>query len=110
MAKVASKIQMQPKPQIRSTTRIGPKHQITIPKDIFKTLKLEVGDFLEASIDDNTIMLVPKKLIPKDQAWFWTEEWQKGEREADEAIARGDLIGPFSNIKDALKALKKKRK
>ena len=92
-----------------STTRIGPKHQITIPKDIFEALNLEVGDFLEAGIEDNTIVLVPQKLIPKDQAWFWTKEWQKGEREADEAIRKGDLMGPFSNIKDALKALKKKR-
>jgi AbrB family looped-hinge helix DNA binding protein len=91
------------------TTRIGPKHQITIPKDIFEALNLEVGDFLEAGIEDSTIVLVPKKLIPKDQAWFWTKEWQKGEREADEAILKGDLVGPFSNIKDALKALKKKR-
>ncbi len=96
--------------QSRSTTRIGPKHQITIPKNIFQTLHLEVGDFLDAGVEDNTIVFVPQKLIPKDQAWFWTEEWQKGERKADEAIRRGDLIGPFSNIKDALKALKKKPK
>jgi len=96
--------------QIRSTVRIGPKHQITIAKDIFEALDLKVGDFLNAHIEDNTIVLVPQKLIPKDQAWFWTKEWQKGEREADEAILKGDLVGPFSNIKDALKALKKKRK
>jgi hypothetical protein len=25
------------------------------------------------------------------QAWFWTEEWQAGEREVDEAIARGEV-------------------
>ncbi len=29
-------------------------------------------------------------LIPKDQLWFWTPEWQKKEREVDEARARGD--------------------
>jgi AbrB family looped-hinge helix DNA binding protein len=94
----------------RSTTRIGPKHQITIPKDIFERLHLEVGDFMDAGIKNNAIVLIPKKLIPKDQAWFWTEEWQKKEREADEAISRGELFGPFSNMKDALKALKKARK
>ena len=95
--------------QIRSTVRIGPKHQITITKDIFEALGLRVGDFLDARLEDGTILLVPQKLIPKDQTWFWTEEWQKGEREADEAILKDDLVGPFSNIKDALKALKKKR-
>jgi bifunctional DNA-binding transcriptional regulator/antitoxin component of YhaV-PrlF toxin-antitoxin module len=100
----------QSKRQINSTVRIGPKHQITIAKDIFEALDLKVGDFLNAHLEDGTIVLVPQKLIPKDQAWFWTEEWQKGEREADEAILKGDLVGPFSNIKDTLKALKKKRK
>jgi hypothetical protein len=29
--------------------------------------------------------------IPTDQRWFWTEEWQAGEREASEQIAAGDL-------------------
>lgn len=28
-------------------------------------------------------------LIDPDQAWFWTEQWQAGEREADEDIAAG---------------------
>jgi antitoxin MazE len=91
------------------TTRIGPKHQITIPKRIFDALNLEVGDFLEAGIEDNTIVFVPKKLIPKDQAWFWTKEWQKREREADKDIREGRLIGPFKSVKEFKKALKKKR-
>ena len=29
--------------------------------------------------------------ISDDQAWFWTEEWQKGEREVDEALAQESL-------------------
>ncbi|MBW1716838.1 MAG: AbrB/MazE/SpoVT family DNA-binding domain-containing protein, partial [Deltaproteobacteria bacterium] len=28
-------------------TKISPKHQITIPKEAFEKLRLEVGDFLE---------------------------------------------------------------
>lgn len=28
--------------------------------------------------------------IPDDQQWFWSEEWQAGEREVDEQIARGE--------------------
>ena len=27
------------------------------------------------------------------RAWFWTDDWQAGEREVDEAIARGDVTG-----------------
>jgi antitoxin MazE len=88
--------------------KIGPKHQITIPKEVFSSLNLEVGDFLDTRVQDNTIVLVPKKLVAKDQAWFWTKEWQEREKEADEAIANGEIAGPFEKASDALKALKKK--
>ena len=30
------------------------------------------------------------KSIPADQAWFWTTEWQAGEREATEQAAAGE--------------------
>jgi len=40
--------------------------------------------------------------VPKDQEWFWTEEWQRGEREVDEALARGEYKS-FDSV-DALLA------
>ncbi len=40
-----------------------------------------------------------------DQAYFWTEEWQKGEREADEDI-RADRVTAFDNVEDALRHLR----
>jgi AbrB family looped-hinge helix DNA binding protein len=88
--------------------KIGPKHQITIPKEIFESLRLKVGDFVETTIRDNAVVLIPQKLVPRDQEWFWTKEWQEREKEADEAIAKGEISGPFSKATDALKALKKK--
>ena len=91
-----------------AAVKIGPKHQVTIPKEVFDALHLEVGDFLDTQVKDNAIVLIPKKLVAKDQEWFWTKEWQAKEREADEAIAKGEVSGPFSKASDALKALKKK--
>jgi antitoxin MazE len=88
--------------------KIGPKHQITIPKEVFSSLNLEIGDFLDTRVQDNTIVLVPQKLVAKDQEWFWTREWQEREKEADEAIAKGEITGPFETASDALKALKKR--
>jgi AbrB family looped-hinge helix DNA binding protein len=88
--------------------KIGPKHQITIPKEIFKSLHLKVGDFVETAIRDNVVVLTPQKLVPRDQEWFWTREWQEKEREADEAILKGKVTGPFDKAADAIKALKKK--
>jgi AbrB family looped-hinge helix DNA binding protein len=79
-------------------TKIGPKHQVTIPKEVFERLHLEVGEYLDVDVKDNRILMVPKKLIPKDQAWFYTPEWQAKEQEADEAIARGEVSESFSSI------------
>lgn len=97
---------------IEPNVRIGPKHQITIPAEVFKKLQLKEGDFLGASVKDAEIILRPKQLIPRDQEWFWTKEWQKKEKEADEDIKLGRLSGPFTDAKNLiahLNFLKKKR-
>jgi hypothetical protein len=33
--------------------------------------------------------MMPKRLIDKSQAYFWTEGWQRGEREAEADIKAG---------------------
>jgi hypothetical protein len=38
------------------------------------------------------IELHPVIPIPSDQAWFWTERWQRMEREADADIAPGRVV------------------
>ena len=93
-------------------TKIGPKHQITIPRAVFEKLHLDEGDYLEVQAKDDQLIMTPKKLITKDQAWFYSAEWQKKEVEADEDIAQGELDGPFDSVKDLtayLKNLKQKR-
>mgnify|MGYP001600072167 CR=1 FL=1 len=89
--------------------KISPKHQITIPREAFEKLRLEVGDFLEVDVTEEGLLLIPKKLISKDQAWFWTKEWQKKEKEADEAIAKGEVSGPFNNTAELVRHLRKRR-
>ena len=51
-----------------ASVRIGPKHQVTIPKEVFKTLDLDVGDFLEATAEGGRIVLTPKQLAAKAPA------------------------------------------
>lgn len=53
--------------------RIGPKHQITIPREAFDELGLQPGDLLQVEVAAGGLHLVPQKLIPRDQAWFWTD-------------------------------------
>ncbi len=90
-------------------TRISPKHQITIPKEAFEKLRLEVGDLLEVDVAEEGLLLIPKKLISKDQAWFWTKEWQEKEKKADEAIVKGEVSGPFKSANEFVQHLRKKR-
>ena len=69
--------------------RIRPKGQLTLPDSIRREVHLEEGDYLEVAVEEGAIVMRPKKLIDADQAWFWTDAWQRGEREASEDIARG---------------------
>lgn len=68
--------------------RLSPRGTITIPKKLRQGLS---DDTLLEAIrrDDGVIELRPQAVIDADQAWFWTESWQQGEREADEDIAAG---------------------
>lgn len=43
-------------------------------------------------------------LIPKDQLWFWTDEWQAMERQAEEDIAYG-RTQTFNSIEELLQDL-----
>ena len=43
----------------------------------------------------------------RPDASFYTPEWQAKEREADEAIARGEVSGPYATTKEAIDALHK---
>jgi AbrB family looped-hinge helix DNA binding protein len=86
--------------------QIKKRHVITLGQEVRKELNLNEGDVLGISVVDGKIVLEPKKLIPSDQQWFWTEEWQAGEREAQAEIDAGQMKH-FSSMKDFLKDLER---
>ena len=138
-----------------SVVKIGPKHQITIPKEVFNQLNLEVGNFLDVVVSEDRIIIIPKELTTKvtvptlnkdeqkaltqikekilkiqtdhthskgltdieaeiaakvglidtEQMWWWKEDWQKGEREAENNIAKGEVSEAFQNIEEAMSYL-----
>ena len=69
-------------------------------------LPIEDGDILQVSIEDGRIVLVPMRLVPADQVWFWSPDWQKGEKEADEDIKAG-RIKSFDDMDELLEDLDK---
>ena len=72
--------------QLVKVTRGG---QVTIPADLRRQAGIEIGDYVEMRMVDGRLVLVPKQLIDKDQTWFWTEEWQAAEREAEDDLRAG---------------------
>jgi bifunctional DNA-binding transcriptional regulator/antitoxin component of YhaV-PrlF toxin-antitoxin module len=93
------------KPRLEEAVRIGAKNQLTIPRRISRALRLKKGDHMLMRLVGGRVEMIPVSLIPKDQLWFWTPEWQKKEREVDEALARGDYKETDS-VDELLKDLK----
>ena len=84
--------------------QVRKKAQVTLPLSVRRKLNIEEGDLLDVNVRDGEIVLRPKKLIDKDQAWFWTRRWQEGERQADEDIKAGRVYS-FPDAESAIAAL-----
>jgi len=49
--------------------RVKGKYQVTIPKEVRRKLGLRVGDYLEVEVQGSAILLKPKALLDKDEAF-----------------------------------------
>jgi len=140
-------------------TKIGPKHQITIPKEVFEALELKVGDLVEVVHDRGKALIIPKStvtrapaaklsakeqvlltsakgrieaiqkdlknavgltqeeaevaakvgLIDPEQRYWWLEDWQRGEREAQREIDERKTSRPFERVSDLTDHLRRLR-
>ncbi len=43
--------------------------QITMPKELRKVLEIKEGDILEVQMEKNKVVLKPKVLVDRNQAW-----------------------------------------
>lgn len=70
--------------------RLRKKGQITLPSELREVLNLEEGDDLLVSVNKKGQVIIERQqMIPPEQAWFWTERWQKMEQEAQADIDAG---------------------
>jgi AbrB family looped-hinge helix DNA binding protein len=91
--------------QFEEAVRVGAKNQLTIPRRISRAMKLKRGDHMLLRLVEGRLELVPARLVPEDQLWFWSPEWQRKEREVDKALARGDYK-ETDDVEELLRDLK----
>jgi len=88
-----------------SLVKVKKKFQIVIPDEVRRKLQVEIGDTLEIEEKDGVLIARPVVVVEKSQAYFWTDEWQRGEKEAEEAKRKGGFTD-FSNADEAVKWLR----
>ncbi len=71
--------------------RVGKRGTLVIPAEVRKTLNLSDDDTVSIHVDESSgkFEVTPQFSIDRSQAWFWSPEWQAGEREADEDLKAG---------------------
>jgi AbrB family looped-hinge helix DNA binding protein len=74
------------------------KFQIVIPQHIREQVHVEIGDLLEANVEDGKITFTPKSLIDRHLA------------EGLEDLKQGRTHGPYAKVRDAIRALEARAK
>jgi AbrB family looped-hinge helix DNA binding protein len=86
-------------------TRLRKKGQITVPQEIRSLLGAEEGDDLLFYTDEKGRVVISRaQIIDPEQAWFWSDRWQRLEQEAQADLKSGRVM-EFSNASEALAAL-----
>ncbi len=67
------------------------KSQVTIPSRLVKKLNLKPGDKLEIHEENGRLIIEPVAVIPRTQAWFYSEQWQQEEQIVEKEISSGQL-------------------
>lgn len=84
--------------------KLGQNYQIALPVQIVKLLHLMANDYLDITVKDKKIILEPQAVIPKDQAYFYTPQWQKDEIKAEQDIKKG-RVTKTKNLQELFKKL-----
>lgn len=59
-----------------SIVKIMQRRQVVIPKDLFDSLQLNVGDYLEVKLNEGKLEYVPKELVDRDE-WYASPQGKK---------------------------------
>lgn len=87
---------------------ITSRGQVTIPKALREKHGLQPGTPIAFEERDGELVLRAADRDP-DQAWFWTPEWQAGEREADEDIRQGRVSRAYEDVEELIADMRQGR-
>jgi AbrB family looped-hinge helix DNA binding protein len=77
--------------------------QITMPKELRKVLEIKEGDILEVQMEKNKVVLKPKILMDKAQAWERLNQVMakvgKGHRKTSEKEVESDVLGAIKSVR-----------
>lgn len=76
-----------------SLVKVKTKGQITLPMALRREVGLNIGDLLDAKIQQGKITLTPQTLIDRHIA------------ESKEQIGRGEFYGPFATAQEMVESL-----
>jgi len=77
--------------------RVREKAQIVFPSKIRETLGIKKGDYLEAEVEGNKIVLIPKVLADKAKAVTLSKKGEEMLKEALEDVKKGKAK-EFKNV------------
>jgi hypothetical protein len=91
---------------VQSLVKVQRNKNITIPLWLMNRFHVHVGDFMRIEETEEGVLLKPVALVDPSQTYFWTKEWQAGEREAEEDIRRG-RVKKFKRVKALMRDLRR---
>ena len=90
-------------------TRLRTKGQVTVPIEVREMLGAEPGDDLIFRIDEQGKITLERGItVPANQAWFWSQRWQRMEQEA-QADIEADRVQRFSSVDAAIRELENEK-
>jgi antitoxin MazE len=85
-----------------ATVKVREKYQVTIPEEVRGKIPLKVGERVEVTARGSEIVIRPIVEIPRDQAWFWSKQWQDQVSQSLKDLKKGK-IKVFKSVKEARK-------
>ena len=89
---------------VQSIVKLQKNKNITLPMWLIRRFRIAAGDFVRLQETRDGILLKPGKLVDPSQAYFWTKEWQAGERDVEDERRHGN-VKRFRTMKELVKDL-----